>query len=173
MNGLYLSMPAAVSQIEIDARVNAALAEMPVERAAVAVLFEELSQIAQIAAELVGRNGGILPAFPRDRLAGHARGRAEPRLAHLPHELFLARDRRTASSTGRSACCSSAAIARARVRVALLVRLAAELDEQPAAAVGQQLAGPAGCRFIFFMSSISRSSMPSRPIGWNARISAT
>ena len=58
-------------QIEIDAGMDTAVAEVAVERALVAVGGEHLAQIAKIAAEFFGRDGGVFPAFPTHGFAGH------------------------------------------------------------------------------------------------------
>ena len=82
-------MPAADLEIEIVARVDAGLAEVAVEIAAVAVLVEQRAQLAKVLAEVLRIDGGILPTFPRVALAGNERGRAEARLADGPDHLFF------------------------------------------------------------------------------------
>ena len=57
---------------------------MAVKRAAVAVFGHECSDRAQIVAELLGRNGGVFPAFPAVGLAGDKDHGAESGLAHMP-----------------------------------------------------------------------------------------
>ena len=56
-------------QIKVDAGVHAAVAEVSVERAFVAVSGKHLAEVAEIAAEFFGRDGGVFPAFPVERLA--------------------------------------------------------------------------------------------------------
>ncbi len=64
-------------QVEIDAVVDATVAEVAVERAFVGESRHHLAQIAEVAAEFFGRNGGVFPAFPIGRFAGHMGGDAE------------------------------------------------------------------------------------------------
>ena len=84
-------MPGSRLQVEVRARVDAALAVVAVERALVAVLAGELAEVAQVVAEPLRRDGRVLPALLRVGLAGDERGRAETRLAHLPDVLLLLR----------------------------------------------------------------------------------
>ena len=58
-------------EIEVDAVVNAAIAEVPVKRALVAVAIHQFAQVAQIAAEFFRGNSRILPALPSQRLSRH------------------------------------------------------------------------------------------------------
>ncbi len=76
-------------QLEVDPGVDAALAEVAVERAVVAVLLEQLAEVAEVRADAVGRHGGIFPPLPGVLLAGNAGGRPQARLADLPQVLFL------------------------------------------------------------------------------------
>ena len=76
-------------QIEVESRVHAAVAEVAVERAFVGERGHHLAQIAEIAAEFVGSDGGVFPSFPVQRFAGHVRGRAETGLANIPNALGL------------------------------------------------------------------------------------
>src|SRR5579884_1811705 len=69
-------------EIERDPRVDAALPEVAVERAFVAVLLVQFAEVAQIAAHLLGRDRRILPALPCRRMARYERARAETRFAH-------------------------------------------------------------------------------------------
>ena len=78
--------------------MNAALAEVAVQRPDIAVLVDQLFEIAQVRAEFFGRHRGILPAFVILGHAGHFRGRAETLFAQVPDQFFLRRVRRTASS---------------------------------------------------------------------------
>ena len=80
------------AEVEIDARVHAALAVVAVERAAEAVLGHERGDGAQIVAELRGRNGGSLPSLP----SGRARRARRP----WRRERTRARARRTCASSG-------------------------------------------------------------------------
>ena len=57
--------------------MQAALAKVSVEGARVAVLFQQLAEITQIIPHALGRNGGILPAFPGVAHAGDEGGGAQ------------------------------------------------------------------------------------------------
>src|SRR5687767_11565949 len=76
-------------EIEVRPRVHAAVAEVAVEIAAVFVSIEQRAEIAQISAELLGRDGSVLPPLPHQRLARHVTRCTESRLAHRPHESRL------------------------------------------------------------------------------------
>src|SRR5690242_12544082 len=125
------------AKIEIDASMNAALAEVPVERAVIAVLFEEFAQIAQIVADFVGRNSGVLPTFPCDWLSGNEGRGAKSRFANLPNELFLlfvvvklhSRSAGASFETGHHRHC---------FRVRFFLAFAPEFDQQEALAIRQQ-----------------------------------
>jgi hypothetical protein len=86
----------AVSGVEVerDAGVHAALAEVPVQArhglVGVAEAFVESLQIPQVVTEPLRRHRGVLPALPRVAFAGHVRGGAQPRFADLP-QLVLVR----------------------------------------------------------------------------------
>src|SRR5437016_12430877 len=67
------------AQTEIPAAMDAAIAEMAVERAVVAIALGERVKLAQIIAGAVGRHGGILPALPSIGMAGDEGRGAEPR----------------------------------------------------------------------------------------------
>src|SRR5919108_1173128 len=72
-------------QIEIDPGMDAALAKMAVERAMISVAVEKIAQVAQISADFLRRNRGVLPALPGIALS-RSKGRgAEPRFADLPN----------------------------------------------------------------------------------------
>ena len=86
-------------EVEIDPRVHAALAEMAVEIAFVAVAIEQRAKIAKVRAELRRRHGRVFPAFPGDALVRHVRGRAEAGAADLPDAQLLRGAARRASST--------------------------------------------------------------------------
>ena len=52
--------------------------------------FEKLAQVAQVVAQLLGRDRRVLPAFPGVAVARDPRGSAQARLAHLPElQLFV------------------------------------------------------------------------------------
>src|SRR5205823_2713432 len=66
-------------EVEVPACVHTALAVVAVQRALVLVLPRELLQAAQVLAEALRRDGGVLPALVRVLLAGDEGGRAEAR----------------------------------------------------------------------------------------------
>jgi len=124
-------------EVEVPARVDAALAVVAVERALVAVLAGELAKLTQVLADALGRDCRVLPALVGIGLAGEEGGRTEPRLAHAPDVLLrfgivveLHPLRRTVAplQLGHQVV---------GLPARLLLRLAAELDEQPSAAPGQ------------------------------------
>ena len=49
-------------QVEVDPDVHAAVAEVPVVGAAPAVVVQQLAELPQVGAELLGRHRGVLPA---------------------------------------------------------------------------------------------------------------
>ena len=124
-------------QIEVDPGVDAALAEVAVERAVVAEFLEQLAEVAEVGADAIGRDGRVLPALPGVLLAGDAGGRPEARLADLPQVLFLGlvveelHRRRVGHRL-------QAVHQLAGLVVGLFLGLAAELDQEPAAPFGQQ-----------------------------------
>src|SRR5204863_6313566 len=83
--------PVARDEVEVPARVDAALAVVAVKRALVAVLRGELAQPPQVLPDTLGRDGRVLPALVRIRLARDEGGRAEARRAHLPEVLLRLR----------------------------------------------------------------------------------
>src|SRR5581483_1793748 len=117
-------------QLEVDPGVDAPLPEVAVQRAPVVIAVEELPEVAEIRAELVDGDRRVLPAFPRVVRAGDARGRAEPGLADAPDDLLLTllveqlRRRRMRALRARVDHAPPA-------RVGLLLRIPAELDQQP------------------------------------------
>ncbi len=64
-------------QIEVQSRVDAAVAEVSVERALVVETLHQAAEIAKICAEFFGSHGRVLPAFPVGRLSGDVRGCAQ------------------------------------------------------------------------------------------------
>ena len=77
--------PSAVRRSKSMRRVDAALAEVPVGRAAQAVLVEQLAQVAQVVRRrCAGRDRRVLPARPVVVAVGRERGRAQAALADLP-----------------------------------------------------------------------------------------
>ncbi len=140
-NSRNFAMPWRGFEIEVDARVHAALAEMAVQVAGIAVLVEQLAQLAQIAAQVFWRHRRIFPAFPSDRLVRHVRGCAQPSLAHLPDLLF---HRRVVVQLHRRRVLLLLERIHQppRLRVGLVLVGAAELHQQPAGAGRKQLEIP-------------------------------
>ena len=156
-------------QVEVDPRVEAALPEVAVEVAFVAVLLVEPAQVAQVRAELLRRHRRVLPALPGQRPAGRVRRRAQRRLADPPDEPRLVRVREDPSpmpsrSSPRPAAAPSPPIPRSTRR-----RIRSTASRGP----GGRRSDPAGRIPIAAASSASRSSNPSRPIGRCARTCGT
>ena len=72
-------------QVEVEARVHAAVAEVAVEGTLVTEVTHYLSQVAEIAAQFVGRDRSVFPSFPVKRFAGYMRSGAEAGFANVPH----------------------------------------------------------------------------------------
>ena len=131
--------PVRVAQVEADPRMHAALAEVAVRRALVAVGVVERAQVAQVGPDLRRRNGRVLPAGPVVVPVGRERGGAEAALADLPDRAAVAAFLRRGDD--RDALALVAALAgqprdeRVDPRLALLDRVGAELHEQPRLAV--------------------------------------
>src|SRR4029077_12168834 len=73
----------------VDSCMQATLADMSVQSAAIVIFFEKFPEIAQISADFVRRNGGVLPALPCLILSGNAGRCAKARLANLPDDMFF------------------------------------------------------------------------------------
>ncbi len=76
-------------QVEVDAGVHAAVAEVAIERAFVTVGGHHLAQVAEISAKFFWRDGGVFPAFPAHRFTGDVRSRAKSRFANFPNAFDL------------------------------------------------------------------------------------
>ncbi len=74
-------------EVEVEAHVDAALAEVAVHGARVAVLVHEGADGAEIAAELGGIDGGVFPALPSGADAGDEGGGSEAGFADVPDTL--------------------------------------------------------------------------------------
>src|SRR5580692_4699079 len=103
---------------------------MPVESAAVAVALHQFAEIAQIAAELFRREGGIFPTFPPGRLSRHVGDGSQGRFAHLPDPLRLLPIRKQAHLR-RICTLAESAHEIARLRLRLGGSVCAELGKQP------------------------------------------
>ena len=82
-------MPAFRLQVEVDAGVDAAVAEVAVERAFVTVGGHHLAQITEVAAKFFGGDCGVFPTFPGHGFSGHVRSHAESGFADFPHAFDL------------------------------------------------------------------------------------
>src|SRR5206468_3934521 len=108
------------------------LAVVAVERALVAVLRGQLAKVAQVLADPLRRDGGVLPTLVGVGPAGEERRRPEPGLAHLPDMLLGRRVVVELHSLERTALLLlQRSHQLVRLLIGLVLRLAAELDEQP------------------------------------------
>ena len=94
-------------EVEGDAQVDAALAEVAVHRRAIAVALDEREELAQIRAEKLGRDGGVFPAFAAVLLAGNEDAGAEAGLADVPDALGLLRANRARQVGTLAKCCEA------------------------------------------------------------------
>src|SRR5688572_27465965 len=90
-------------KIEVRPRMDAPLPEVPVERAAVSVTIEQLTEFPQVRPQPLRRNGGVFPAFPCGRFAGNERGCPKGRLTNQPDLFDLVRVREDGSRPDGSA----------------------------------------------------------------------
>jgi hypothetical protein len=67
--------PAHAERIEVDPAVDAAVAEVTVERGPVVVAVQQRVEVAQVLAEALRWHGGVLPSLPVVALAEPVRGR--------------------------------------------------------------------------------------------------
>ena len=63
-------MPDRSCEVEADLHVDAAVAEVAVERRSVVVVVQQRAQVAQVGAELLRRDRRVVPAFPRGGAPG-------------------------------------------------------------------------------------------------------
>ena len=86
-------LPDAVFRLEIEAdlHVDAAMAEMPVERRLIFVLVQQLAKVAQVRPEAFRCNRCVVPSFPPRKRSRYCRSGARTRLANLPDRLGLCR----------------------------------------------------------------------------------
>ena len=132
--------PVGGLEVEVDAVVDAALAEVAVEHAVVAVLVHERAQIAQVGAHLVGRHAGILPPGPLPLLPGRVGAGADAGLADLPHPRHLRRVG-VEGHVGRIGHVVQREHQLPGLLGGLLEVVGAELHDQEAAACGEQVGG--------------------------------
>ena len=124
-------------QIEADAAVDASLAEMTEQIRGVLVFLVEPVQIAQVRAELVGRDRRIVPAGAHRGLAADRWNSRAASLADLPQLLLLIPRLEHADVR----CLGPRAQLRHErlgARARLLDRVGGELDVEPSVAIGQQ-----------------------------------
>src|SRR5438309_10517450 len=127
--------PGITLEVEVPACVDAAVAVMTVERTLVAVLVGELADVAQIAAQTLGRNRRILPTLVCIRLAGDEGGRAQSGLSDIPHVCLLVLIVIELHVLRRALALLQSRHQLPGLLVSLVLRLAAELDEQEAVSV--------------------------------------
>ncbi len=119
-------------QVEVDTDVDAAVAEVPVRRAAQPVRPEEPSEVAQVRAQPGRRHRAVLPAGPRLGAVRHPGRRAARVLPDAPQGALSGRVRHDqgVQDVGR-------AHDRLRTRACLRLRRPAGLHEQPGPAARQ------------------------------------
>ena len=123
-------------KIEVEAGVDAGVAEVAVERAFVVEGVHHFAEVAEITPKFFGGDGGVFPAFPVQGLAGDVRGYAETGFANFPdafgllagEQLHVRRIRAVVQNFDE----------RVGLRLGFLNGLAAELDHEPASAFGEQ-----------------------------------
>src|SRR5579859_719376 len=124
-------------KVEIEARVEACLAKVAVERPTKVEAIHEGAQAAQIVTEALGRHGGILPPRPRHTNTWHECGAAKTGLAYLPNLLLLAWVAEQAHAR-RARATAQCVHQRLRIVAGLGAVVAAELHQQPPATLRQQ-----------------------------------
>src|SRR3546814_18315687 len=109
---------------------------MAVEGASVAVAVQECAKLAQIGADPIGSNRGVLPSPPGIGLPGHMRGGTETGFANFPDLALLvgiAQQFHVRLATGLL----QRLHALMRTAVSIVAFVAAEFDAPPTAALGQ------------------------------------
>jgi hypothetical protein len=132
-----LAQAARGQQVEVDAAVDAAVAEVTVDRGAVPVAVHERTEAPQVRPQQRRRHRRVVPSLPVLTLAGDEGGGPAPALADAPELDHLGRAVEQPHRHGRVAAGQSFH-ALAGVGVALLDRLSAELGHQPPLALGQK-----------------------------------
>ncbi|HEX6481648.1 MAG TPA: hypothetical protein VF043_22630, partial [Ktedonobacteraceae bacterium] len=74
----------AAGQVEVNPVVDAALPEVAVEGGGVIIAFNQPGVISQVAAQLIGWDSRVLPAFPVVMLTGDDGGRTQAGFAYHP-----------------------------------------------------------------------------------------
>ena len=124
-------------EVVIHARVHAGVAEVSVERAVVMEVLHQPAQVAEVGAESLGRDRGILETFPAQRFARNVRSHAQTGLTDIPNAPRLPWIGEQAH-VGRSCRAIEPLHQIARLRFGLGDSVCAEFDYQPAAAFRQQ-----------------------------------
>src|SRR6185312_1998506 len=113
-------------------------AEMAEDRRLVAVFLVEPGEVAEIVAQALGRHRGILPGGPRLFLSRHA-ARADAVLADVPDLVLILGFLDEAHALGVAPHPLQPRVGLLRLGIRLALLLGAELDEEPGAALRQQL----------------------------------
>ena len=169
MNSAYRRMPCFALEVEAHLHVNAAVAEVSVERRLIVVFVEQLAQVAQIRPQLLGRDRRIVPAFPPWERSGNGRRGARTRLADLPDGLGLGRVVDPRQTAHREAATASRPAAR---------QMHGSLQDRSIRIQRAEFHGPPGSSSRFgaplcFRPSMMPPSKPSSPIGDDSRIAGT
>ena len=117
-----------VVEIEWHATVDETHPEVAIERGVVIEALVERVELAEVHAETLGRDGGVLPSWPRIGLAGDEGGRAERALARVPELLLLVHVDVDARRHDVPGCVRDDLLG---PRLDLFLRLAADLDLEP------------------------------------------
>ncbi len=125
-------------EAEVDPAVDAALPEVAVERRVVVELGEQVAEVPEVAADLVGCHRRVLPPGVGRGLARHLGRGAQPRLADLPELLLLPAVLEELDRRRVVELLHRVDEAR-RLVVRFLFGVSAELDEQESLALGQQV----------------------------------
>src|SRR5690606_8300631 len=129
---------AAAHEVEVDAAMDEALAEVAVEGRLIVELVHQAPEVPEVVAHAVRRDRRVLPAGPGGFQSGHERGRAEPRLAQLPQ--LVRRGAAVVEQHGRGAAGAAQLIHEAQGVVTRVGQgVSAELDEAEPATGGEQL----------------------------------
>ncbi len=118
--------------------MDASLAKVTIEIGLVIVFVIQLLKVAQIVAQLVGRNRCIFPTFPLELFAGHKGAGAQPGLTDLPDQPGLLRIIEELHG-GRVVFFLQFFHQCAGMVNGFLFCFAAELNKEPATAARQQL----------------------------------
>ena len=169
MNSAYRRMPCFALEVEAHLHVNAAVAEVPVERRLIVVFVEQRAQLPQVRSQLLGRDRRIVPAFPARERPGNGRCRARSRLSDLPDGFGLGRvvdPRQRSIGQPRQLLARAARPTHGFLRDRSIRIQRAEFRGPPGAARDS-------ARLCAFRPSMMPPSNPSSPIGDDSRIAGT